>query len=153
MANEGQIASDLVTWAVGVPSIGVLIAYGISIIRRRASADNKELNENKSYKDMLQTYKTERDETRIDRDRIITRMEVIEGERNDAVAKVGKLTAEVEFLTTQVVELKTLVERLGVSLDLARSEMHKFAVENAKLSAHVSYLEELVERSHHRPNP
>lgn len=150
MAIEGQIANELISWAVGVPAIGVVIAYGVSIIRRRLSADHKTIHEDKSYQDMLESYRRERDETKLDRDRIITRMTVIENERNEAVGKVGKLTAEVEFLSTQVTELKTLVEKLGVSLDLARTEMHKFAVENAKLAAHVSYLEEVVERTHEK---
>lgn len=150
MALDTQIANDLITWAVGIPSIGVVIAYGISIIRRRVSADSKSLHEDKSYNDMLETYRRERDETKEDRDRIVDRMTIIEQERNEAVGKVGKLTAEVEFLSTQVRELKTLVEKLGVSLDLARQEMHRFAVENAKLAAHVSYLEQVVERNHEK---
>ena len=148
MALDGQIANELISWAIGLPSIGVVIAYGVSIIRRRLSADSKSLHEDKSYNDMLESYRKERDETKADRDRIVNRMTVIENERNEAVGKVGKLTAEVEYLSTSVTELKVLVEKLTVSLDLARSEMHKFAVENAKLAAHVSYLEEIVERSH-----
>lgn len=150
MALDAEIANQLISWAVGIPSVGVVIAYGISIIRRRVSADAKSVNEDKSYSDMLETYRRERDETKEDRDKIVARMSVIEQERNEAVGKVGKLTAEVEFLSTQVTELKTLVEKLGVSLDLARQEMHKFAVENAKLAAHVSYLEEVVERTHEK---
>ena len=150
MALDAEIANQLISWAVGIPSVGVVIAYGISIIRRRVSADAKSVNEDKSYADMLETYRRERDETKEDRDKIIARMSVIEAERNEAVGKVGKLTAEVEFLSTQVTELKTLVEKLGVSLELARQEMHKFAVENAKLAAHVSYLEEVVERTHEK---
>jgi len=149
MAIEtADIASNLISWAVGVPSIGVLVAYGISIIRRRASADQKVIHEDKSYKDMLESYRRERDETKEDRDRVLARMMVVEQERNEAVGKVGKLTAEVKFLSVQVTELKSLVEKLGISLDLTRTEMHKFAVENAKLAAHVSYLEEIVEISH-----
>ena len=148
MESESKLMSDIMSWAVGVPSIGVVIAYGVSMIRRRASADNKALHEDKSYQDMLESYKNERDEIRNDRDRIITRMSAIEAERNEAVGKVGKLTAEVEFLSTQVLELKGLFEKLSVNLDTARTEMHKFAVDNAKLSAHVKYLEEIVEHSH-----
>jgi chromosome segregation ATPase len=150
MALDAEVANQLMTWAVGIPSVGVVIAYGVSIIRRRVSADAKSVNEDKSYSDMLETYRRERDETKEDRDKIVARMAVIEAERNEAVGKVGKLTAEVEFLSTQVTELKTLVEKLGVSLELARQEMHKFAVENAKLAAHVSYLEEVVERTHEK---
>jgi chromosome segregation ATPase len=150
MAIDSEVANQLISWAVGIPSVGVVIAYGVSIIRRRLSADSKSVNEDKSYSDMLETYRRERDETKEDRDKIIARMSVIEQERNEAVGKVGKLTAEVEFLSTQVTELKTLVEKLGVSLELARQEMHKFAVENAKLAAHVSYLEQVVERTHEK---
>ena len=148
-----DIANNIAAIAVGVPSVGVIIAFAWSLIKRRIQADAKSLNEDKSYQDMLNSYKSERDETRADRDRIITRMTIIENERNEAVGKVGKLTAEVTFLSTQVTELKALVERLGTSLELARAEMHKFAVDNAKLSAHVSYLEELVERNNEKNSP
>jgi chromosome segregation ATPase len=144
---DPQIANDLVTWAVGIPSVGVVIAYGVSIIRRRVSADAKSLHEDKSYQSMIEAYKKERDETKEERDRMVVRMNTIEAERNEAVGKVGKLTAEVEFLTTQVLELKRLVERLGGSLDLARSEMHRYAIENARLAAHVGYLEDMIENS------
>jgi chromosome segregation ATPase len=144
--GETQLANDLITWAVGVPSVGVIIAYGISMIRRRVSADSKVMHEDKSYHDMLDSYRKERDETKLDKDRVVARMAVIEAERNDAVGKVGKLTAEVEFLSIQVTELKSLVEKLGASLEISRTEMHKFAIENAKLAAQVSYLEEIVER-------
>ena len=144
--GDSQLANDLITWAVGVPSVGVIIAYGVSMIRRRVSADSKVMHEDKSYHTMLDSYRKERDETRADRDRLITRMAVIESERNDAVGKVGKLTAEVEFLSLQVTELKLLVEKLGASLEVSRTEMHKFAIENAKLAAHVTYLEEMVEK-------
>jgi chromosome segregation ATPase len=150
MADEVHVANQMISWAVGVPSVGVIIAYGISIIRRRVAADAKSMNEDKSYGSMLESYRKERDETKVDRDRIIARMTTIETERNEAVGKVGKLTAEVEFLSSQVGELKTLVEKLGNSLDLARAEMQRFAVENAKLSAHVSYLEEVVETKNER---
>lgn len=146
MAGDSQITNDLITWAVGLPSVGVVVAYGLSIIRRRVSSDQKAIHEDKSYKDMLDSYKKERDETKEDRDRIIVRMTVIEQERNEAVGKVGKLTAEVEFLSVQVTELKTLVEKLGVSLELARTEMQRFAIENVKLAAQVSYLEAVVDK-------
>lgn len=145
MANEAEIANQVISWAIGVPSVGVVIAYGISMIRRRASADSKALNEDKSYNSMLESYKTERDELRSERDRLVERMQVIETERNEAVGKVGKLTAEVEFLSLQVTELKNLVEKLGNNLELSRKEIHDFAVDNAKLQAHVSYLDEMVE--------
>ena len=146
MAGDSQITNDLITWAVGLPSVGVVVAYGLSIIRRRVSSDQKAIHEDKSYKDMLDSYKKERDETKEDRDRIIVRMTVIEQERNEAVGKLGKLTAEVEFLSVQVTELKTLVEKLGVSLELARTEMQRFAIENVKLAAQVSYLEAVVDK-------
>jgi chromosome segregation ATPase len=137
-----QIASDIVSWAVGIPSVGVVIAYGISIIKRRVQADSKSMFEDKSYQDMLETYRKERDAIKDDRDRIMARMHIIENERNDAVSKVGKLSAEVEFLSTQVNELKTLVEKLGTNLEAARTELQKFAVENAKLAALITLLEE-----------
>lgn len=146
MAYDNELANLLVTWAVGIPSVGVIVAYGVSMIRRKVSADSKTLNEDSSYNNMLETYRKERDEIKVDRDRIVGRMVVIEAERNEAVSKVGKLTAEVEFLSVQVTELKVLVEKLGISLDGARIDMQKFAVENAKLSAHVSYLDTLVDR-------
>ena len=147
LPTSADIANNIVSIAIGGSSIGVIFAYAWSMIKRRMQADVKALNEDKSYQDMLNSYKSERDETKVDRDRIITRMTIIENERNEAVGKVGKLTAEVTFLSTQVTELKALVEKLGTSLELARAEMHKFAVDNAKLSAHVSYLEELVEKN------
>lgn len=146
MVNETNIANDLISWAVGLPSIGVVIAYGISIIRRRAAADQKVFHEDKSYNDMLDTYKRERDLTREERDRVIDRMSIVEKERNEAVGKVGKLTAEVEFLSVQVSELKELVSKLGISLENARTDLHKFAIENAKLAAHVSYLDEIIKK-------
>ncbi len=144
---DTQLANELITWAIGVPSVGVVVAYGISMIRRRVSADSKVMHDDKSYHDMLDAYRKERDETKLDKDRLIARMVIIENERNEAVGKVGKLTAEVEFLSLQVTELKLLVEKLGASLEISRSEMHKFAVENAKLAAQVSYLEEVVENA------
>ena len=132
MATGTEVIGNLAVWAVGVPSVGVLIAYGISIIRLRASADKKTVNEDKSYQDMLTAYRKERDDTREERDRVMARMVVVEAERNEAVGKVGKLTAEVEFLSQQVTELKTLVEKLGANLDAARIDMNRIAIENAK---------------------
>jgi outer membrane murein-binding lipoprotein Lpp len=138
--------NDIAAWAVGIPSIGILVAYGVSIIRRRISADIKDAGENKEYNSMLTTYKNERDTIRDDRDRTIARIAIIETERNDAVAKVGKLSAEVQFLSTQVLELKVLVERLSTNLDTSRIEMHKVAVENAKLASQVTYLESIIKQ-------
>ena len=144
---DTQLVGEAFGWAVGLPGLGVVAAYGFSIIRRRMLSDTKAVKEDKSYQDMLESYRKERDEIKTDKDRLIARMTVIEIERNEAVGKVGKLTAEVEFLSTQVTELKLLVEKLGHNLEKSRTEMHNFAIENAKLAAHVSYLEELVERS------
>jgi chromosome segregation ATPase len=148
MIGEAQTANELVSWAIGVPSVGVIIAYGLSMIRRRVSADSKSINDDKSYGTMLESYRKERDSIKEDRDKVVARMTVVEAERNEAVGKVGKLTAEVEFLSTQVLELKALVEKLSNTLELSRAEMHRFAVDNAKLAAHVSYLEEIVEQKH-----
>lgn len=143
--TDAELANQLISWAIGVPSLGVVIAYGISMIRRRVSSDSKSLNEDKTYGDMLEAYRKERDEIKADRDRIIARMSIIENERNEAIRIAGKLTAEVEFLSTQVTELKVLVEKLSITLELTRAEMQKFAIENVKLAAHVSYLEEVMD--------
>lgn len=130
-----EVAQNAVAWAVSIPSIGVVIAYGLSIIRRRLSADAKTLGEDRAHSDIIDIYRKERDELRLERNKILTRLEVVEQERNTAVGQVGKLTAEVEFLSTQVIELKTLVTELGVHLELARTEMHKVALTNARLGA------------------
>lgn len=145
MALEGNIVENLTSLAVGVPSVGVLIAYGISIIRRRASADKKVLNEDDAYSEMLTNYRKERDEMRTEREKIIARMAIIETERNNAVSQVGRLTAEVEFLTHQVTDLKCLVEKLAASLEIAREELHKVSVENASLKAQLTYASFLQE--------
>jgi chromosome segregation ATPase len=146
MTEEVKAAGDIAQWAVGIPSVGVVIAYGVSIIRGRINKDLKEAGEDKSYTNMLETYKKERDEIKEERDRTMSRMAIVEAERNEAVSQVGKLSAEVTFLSVQVNELKVLVEKLGLSLELSRTEMQKVAIENAKLSAHVTYLEEIVEQ-------
>lgn len=140
MALDGSLFENVATAAVGIPSVGVIIAYGISIIRRRASADKKALDEDHSYSEMLSNYRKERDEIRAERERIVARMAVIESERNNAVAQVGRLTAEVEFLTHQVTDLKALVEKLGASLEIARTEMQTYAIDNASLKAQLTYL-------------
>jgi chromosome segregation ATPase len=140
MTNDPQLANELISWAIGVPSIGVVVAYGISMIRRRMSADTKSLGEDRSHLDLITSFKVERDEIKRDRDKLMERLGVIEAERNEAIAKVGKLTAQVEFLSVQVIELKALVEKLAVSLDTAKTEMNRLAVENARLSSQVSHL-------------
>jgi chromosome segregation ATPase len=140
MAIDNSLFENVASIAVGVPSLGVIIAYGISIIRRRASADKKALDEDHSYSEMLVNYRKERDEIRAERERIVSRMSVIESERNNAVAQVGRLTAEVEFLTHQVTDLKALVEKLGASLEIARTEMQNYAIDNASLKAQLTYL-------------
>lgn len=127
--------NDIVSWAVGLPSIGVVVAYGWSIIRRRISADKKAVQEDTQYSSMLEAFKRERDTMKEERDRTISRMTTIEAERNEAVSKVGKLGAEVQFLSVQVTELKTMVEKLAASLELSRSEIHTLAIENARLSS------------------
>lgn len=139
-------SNNFISIAVAIPSLGVIVAYGYSMIRRRISTDMKSVEEDKSYSNMLAVYKKERDEIRDDRDRLIARMSVIEQERNEAVSKVGKITAEVEFLSGQVKELKLLVEKLGANLELSREEMQSLAVDNARLSAQVDYLEEIIEQ-------
>lgn len=130
-----EVAQNAASWAVGIPTVGVIIAYGLSIIRRRISADTATLGEDRARGDIIDIYRKERDELRGERDKIILRLEVVEHERNVAVGQVGKLTAEVEFLTTQVIELKVLVTELSSHLDLARTEMHKIALTNARLTA------------------
>jgi chromosome segregation ATPase len=140
MANDSQLASELLQWAIGVPSISVVIAFGISMIRRRMSADTKSLGEDKSHLDLITSFKLERDEIKRDRDKLMERLSVIEAERNDAIAKVGKLTAQVEFLSLQVIELKALVEKLAVSLDTAKNEMNRLALDNVKLVSQVEHL-------------
>jgi chromosome segregation ATPase len=140
MANDSQLANELLQWAIGVPSIGVVIAYGISMIRRRMSSDSKALGEDKSHLDLITSFKLERDEIKRDRDKLMERLSVIEAERNDAIAKVGKLTAQVEFLSLQVIELKALVEKLAVSLDTAKNEMNRLALDNVKLVSQVEHL-------------
>lgn len=142
---NSDTTNQIVSWAIGAPSIGVVIAYGISMIRRKVSSDSKALQEDKSYNSMIETYKSERDELRAERDRLINRIQIVEAERSEAVGKVGKLTAEVEFLSLQVTELKSLVEKLGTTLELSRVEIHNLAVGNAKLAAHVTYLDEIVD--------
>lgn len=141
---ESDIVGNLMSWAVGVPSVGVIIAYGISIIRRRASADTKSLKEDESYQNMLESYRVERNEAKLDRERIIERMAVLEVERNEAVSKVGKLTAEVEYLTAQVKDLKKMVEELASNLNKTRTDLNSFAIENAKFSSQVQFLERLL---------
>ena len=143
MALDNSLFENVASLAVGVPSIGVIIAYGISIIRRRASADKKALDEDHSYSEMLSNYRKERDEIRAERERIVARMAIIELERNSAVAQVGRLTAEVEFLTQQVTDLKALVEKLGANLEIARNEMQAYAIDNASLKAQLTYLSHL----------
>jgi len=143
---QSDLANNIVSWAVGAPAVGVVIAYGISIIRRRMATDIKSAKEDKEYSNMLETYKKERDTIREDRDRTVARIIAIEAERNEAVSLVGKLGAEVQFLSVQVTELKVLVERLGTSLEQSRNEMNKVAVENARLSSHVTHLESIVEQ-------
>lgn len=144
--TDVELIEAVIKWSVGIPAVGVVIAQGVSMIRRRASADNKALYEDKSHSSLIESYKIERDEIRAEKERVMARLAVVETERNDAVGKVGKLTAEVEFLSAQVSDLKILVEKLGSSLELARTEISKFAIENAKLSAQVTYLEELVKQ-------
>lgn len=143
MALDNSLFENVASLAVGVPSISVIIAYGISIIRRRASADKKALDEDHSYSEMLSNYRKERDEIRAERERIVARMAIIELERNSAVAQVGRLTAEVEFLTQQVTDLKALVEKLGANLEIARNEMQAYAIDNASLKAQLTYLSHL----------
>lgn len=140
--------NDIVSWAIGIPSIGVVIAYGISIIRRRISKDMKNAEEEKEYSSMLESYKEERDSIREERDRTIARMTAIEEERNDAVSKVGKLSAEVKFLSGQVSELKMMVEKLSVNLEQSRIEIHALAIENAKLSYQICAVKDC---SHFKP--
>jgi chromosome segregation ATPase len=142
-----ELIDTLIKWSVGIPAVGVIIAQGISMIRRRASADSKALYEDKSHSSLIESYKIERDEIRVEKEKIMARLIIVETERNEAVGKVGKLTAEVEFLSSQVSDLKVLVEKLGTSLEIARTEISKFAIENAKLSAQVTYLEELVKQA------
>ena len=143
---QSDLANNIVSWAVGAPAVGVVIAYGISIIRRRMATDIKSAKEDKEYSNMLETYKKERDSIREDRDKTVARIIAIEAERNEAVSLVGKLGAEVQFLSVQVTELKVLVERLGASLEQSRTEMGKVSIENARLSSHVSHLESIVEQ-------
>lgn len=126
-------SNEIVSWAVGLPSIGVIIAYGWSIIRRRISADKKAVDEDNQYTSMLDAYRKERDGIKDDRDKTIARMVIIEAERNEAVSLVGKLGAEVKFLSIQVTELKIMVEKLAASLEVSRTEIHELAIENVRL--------------------
>lgn len=153
MTLEALLIEHFSTIAVAIPSLGVVIAYGYSIIRRRVSSDIKALKEDRSYVTMLENYKKERDELRAERERLLDRVAATEKERNEATAKSAKLETEVTFLNAQVIELKDLVEKLSTSLELSRSEMHRFALDNVKLVAHVSYLESLVEHKNGKDDP
>jgi len=145
MAVEPNFGNEILNWAVGLPAIGVVIAYGISMIRRRVSADARAIGEDKSHIELIESFRQERDEIKKDRDKLYDKLSLTEEERSKAIAEVGKLTAQVQFLSLQVIDLKALVEKLATNLDAAKSDMQVLTVNNATLSSHVNHLEEINE--------
>jgi hypothetical protein len=132
--------SDIISTTFALPTIGIIITYGYSIIRNRIRKDTHASNEDASHKEMINAYKAERDLVKQDFDRLIERINIAEKERNEAVSKVGKLSAENEFRAAQNIEYKTLIEKLTLSLDLARTDTQKYAVDHSKQQAKISYL-------------
>lgn len=135
-AQSAPIVGDQVVTA----AFSALAAGGAAVmwIRRKLSKDSLEIKKDSAEGDLIQHLEDERDHLEQEKDKILERLIIVDKERQEAVALVGKLSADVEHLTRQVSHLERLVENLGSKLDLATTKMQEYAIENARLSAIMS---------------
>lgn len=118
----------------------VLAAGGAAAmwVRRKLSRDSLEIKRDSAESDLIQHLEDERDVLKQEKDKILERLIVVDKERQEAIAMVGKLSADVEHLTRQVTHLERMVESMGKKLDDATQKMTDYAVENARLTAILS---------------
>jgi uncharacterized protein YoxC len=117
-----------------ISSILIAFAGAALWIRKKLSADSLEIKKDQAEEDLIEHLEKERDTLKADKEKLLERLIAVDKDRQEAVGRIGKLSADVEHLTNQVVHLEKMVELLGKKLDSATDSMQKYAIENAKLS-------------------
>jgi chromosome segregation ATPase len=128
-------AQDLVSAGKSLGAAGVSFVLGGMWLRRKLSRDGVELTKDKAEEGIIKHLEDERDKLKTDKLHLIERITTIENERNEAQLRVSKLSVEVRYLTEKVEELKEMTEKLLTKLENATTELHKFAIINARLEA------------------
>lgn len=139
-SQANQAAGTITAWAVGLPSVGVIIAFGISLIRRRISADSKELLNDRTFNNMLDWTSNEKDKLEAEKTSLNLRITTLETEKNNALMQVATLRVQVDYLTVQVEELRESMREMKKLLEEERDKVQDLAIENAKLNSDVTRL-------------
>jgi len=125
-------------------AIGIITAFMFHTVRKM-SQEKVDQTKDRAEEDLIEKLQAREVSLISENERLKNRLEQVESERNDAVQRVGKLSTEVDILSGQVLELKAVVSKLGESLDKAREEIHKFAIENVRLLSKLEHLESILE--------
>lgn len=132
-------------------TIGVVTAFMFHTVRKM-SKEKLDQTKDRAEEDLIEKMQTRESLLVAENDRLKTRLEQVEAERNDAVQRVGKLSTEVDILSKQVAELKDVVSKLGASLETAREEIHRYAIENVKLLSKLEHFEAMFAESGGKKN-
>jgi hypothetical protein len=109
------------------------ITVSILWFRKKLSGDALDIKKDDVAVNILQHLEDERDVLKADNEKLIQRIIIIEGERNEANVSVGKLSLEVRYLTEKVQELKILTESLIDKLEHATDNLHAYALKYTEL--------------------
>jgi len=125
----------------------ILIAgAGASLwVRKKISADSLEVKSDTMAGNLLQHLEDERDVLKEEKEKILDRLTVVEEEKNQAVALVGKLTVEVEHLSKQVNHLEAMVQLLSAKLDRTTDKMQEIFIDNVKYIERLANIKAMYE--------
>ncbi len=132
--------NSIVNLIVGIPSIGVVIAFAISLIRRRISTDSKEIQNDRTHINMLEWSTHEKEKLETEKTNLNLRITTLETEKNNALMQVATLKVQVDYLSSQVDELRCSILEMKQLLEEEREKVQNLAIENAKLNSDVTQL-------------
>ncbi len=141
MADPIALQLDINTIITGLLTAATTLGGIALALKRKVSRDTVEIVKDRAEESIITHLEKQRDKAFEEASKTHTKLQISETERMDAVAKVNKLTLEVQHLTSQVKILKDLVDRLGDSLDETKNELTTISIEKARLMTHVEILE------------
>lgn len=112
-------------------------------IRAKISKDSVGIKSDLTQVNLLEHLEHERDVLKLDKEKVIDRLMIVESERNQAVSKVSQLTVEVTHLTKQVLHLEGSIASLSEKFDTLTKKMNEMSIENTKYLERLSLWKEM----------
>ena len=141
MTDPIALQLDVNTIITGLITAATTLGGIALALKRKVSRDTVEIVKDRAEESVITHLEKQRDKAFEDSSKLQVKLQVSETERMEAIAKVTKLTMEVQHLTSQVKILKDLVDRLGDNLDSTKGDLAILNTENAKLLVQVEMLE------------